>query len=47
MKRKAILITTVVGILVDPLGAAVPARQVIEKPQEERTKQFLGLVLEH
>jgi polar amino acid transport system ATP-binding protein len=24
-----------------------PARQVIEKPQEERTKQFLGLVLEH
>jgi polar amino acid transport system ATP-binding protein len=24
-----------------------PARQVIEKPKEERTKQFLGLVLEH
>jgi polar amino acid transport system ATP-binding protein len=24
-----------------------PARQVIEKPREERTKQFLGLVLEH
>jgi polar amino acid transport system ATP-binding protein len=24
-----------------------PAKQVIEKPREERTKQFLGLVLEH
>jgi polar amino acid transport system ATP-binding protein len=24
-----------------------PARQVIESPEEERTKQFLGLVLEH
>jgi polar amino acid transport system ATP-binding protein len=24
-----------------------PARQVIESPREERTKQFLGLVLEH
>jgi polar amino acid transport system ATP-binding protein len=24
-----------------------PARQVIEQPREERTKQFLGLVLEH
>jgi len=24
-----------------------PARQVIEKPKEERTKRFLGLVLEH
>jgi polar amino acid transport system ATP-binding protein len=24
-----------------------PARQVIERPKEERTKQFLGLVLEH
>jgi polar amino acid transport system ATP-binding protein len=24
-----------------------PARQVIEQPQEERTKRFLGLVLEH
>jgi polar amino acid transport system ATP-binding protein len=24
-----------------------PARQVIDSPQEERTKQFLGLVLEH
>jgi polar amino acid transport system ATP-binding protein len=24
-----------------------PARQVIDNPQEERTKQFLGLVLEH
>ncbi len=24
-----------------------PARQVIESPKEERTKQFLGLVLEH
>ena|SRR5690242_9711160 len=24
-----------------------PAKQVIESPQEERTKQFLGLVLEH
>jgi polar amino acid transport system ATP-binding protein len=24
-----------------------PARQVIEQPKEERTKQFLGLVLEH
>ncbi len=24
-----------------------PARQVIEAPKEERTKQFLGLVLEH
>jgi ABC-type polar amino acid transport system ATPase subunit len=24
-----------------------PARQVIESPKEERTKRFLGLVLEH
>jgi polar amino acid transport system ATP-binding protein len=24
-----------------------PARQVVERPKEERTKQFLGLVLEH
>jgi ABC-type polar amino acid transport system ATPase subunit len=24
-----------------------PARQVIEQPKEERTKRFLGLVLEH
>ena len=24
-----------------------PARQVIDKPQEERTKRFVGLVLEH
>jgi ABC-type polar amino acid transport system ATPase subunit len=24
-----------------------PARQVIENPKEERTKRFLGLVLEH
>ena len=24
-----------------------PARHVIERPQVERTKQFLGLVLEH
>jgi polar amino acid transport system ATP-binding protein len=24
-----------------------PAKQVIESPKEERTKQFLGLVLEH
>jgi polar amino acid transport system ATP-binding protein len=24
-----------------------PAKQVVESPQEERTKQFLGLVLEH
>jgi hypothetical protein len=24
-----------------------PAKQVIESPKEARTKQFLGLVLEH
>jgi hypothetical protein len=24
-----------------------PAKQVIESPKEERTKRFLGLVLEH
>jgi hypothetical protein len=46
-EAEAILITTVVGIVADPRGAAAPARQVIERPQEKRTKQFLGLVLEH
>jgi len=24
-----------------------PARQVIDQPQEERTKRFVGLVLQH
>ena len=24
-----------------------PARQLVENPKEERTKRFLGLVLEH
>jgi polar amino acid transport system ATP-binding protein len=31
-------------------GAVVeqgPAKQVIDRPKEERTKRFLGLVLEH